>query len=234
MKPVVILQHELEDPPGLVEVALRELRVPYEIRRLDKGDSLPAWPDDLSALIALGGSGRPYETKGFAFLGAEQSLMRRMLRQGAPVWGISLGAEILTLAAGGDVFRLKKPELGWITINKAVDDPLLKGIASPFAAFSWHEYSCQLPPTAHLVAGGHDGVQVYRAGGCSWATQFHLEVDAKMLPHWLDDAAKQHREQGPDFVARLRDDPERSLPSSPALCPAMVRNFVSHCGLLAE
>src|SRR5512142_104063 len=88
VKPVVILQHEADDPPGLIRVALRALRVPYEVRRLDMDDALPVWPDDLSALISLGGSMHVTQEKDHPFLAHERDLMRRMLHQGAPVWGI--------------------------------------------------------------------------------------------------------------------------------------------------
>ena len=234
VKPVVILQHEADDPPGLIGVGLHALRVPYEIRRLDTGDALPAWPDDLSALISLGGSMHVTQEKEFPILAGEQSLMRRMLHQGAPVWGICLGAQVLTLAAGGQVYKRRKPEVGWVSIEKVADDALLKGISSPFMAFSWHEYSCQLPPTSHLVADGGDGIQVYRAGGRAWATQFHPEVDAAMIPHWIDDAVILHPEQGPDFGARLHADTERWLPDYPTFCRRLVENFLRTSGLLDD
>ena len=234
MKPIVILQHEADDPPGLVGTALTEFGVPYEVRRLHEGDPMPSWPDDLSALIALGGSGRPFETKDFPYLAEEKRLMRRMLLQGAPVWGISLGAEILTLAAGGNVYKLKKPELGWVSIRKVADDPFLYGISSPFRAFCWHEYACSLPPTAHLAADGDMGVQVFRAGGRAWATQFHPEVDAAMIPHWIDYAVVHHPEQGPDFGPRLHADTGRWLPTYPRFCSTLVENFLRTSGLLDE
>ena len=34
-KPLVILQHESDDPPGSIAAALRDLGVPFEVRRLD-------------------------------------------------------------------------------------------------------------------------------------------------------------------------------------------------------
>ena len=234
MKPIVILQHEADDPPGLIRVALRELRVPYEIRRLDMDDPLPSWPDDLSALISLGGSMHPHQTKEHPFLAAEIALMRRMLHQGAPVWGICLGAQLLTIAAGGQVYRRGMPEVGWVSIEKVADDAFIKGISSPFTAFCWHEYSCTLPPTSHLVADGEDGIQVFRAGGRAWATQFHPEVDAAMIPHWIDDAVILHPEQGADFGARLHADTERWLPKYPTFCRTLVKNFLRTSGLLDD
>lgn len=234
MKPIIILQHELDDPPGLIGASLRALHMPYEVRRLDEGDALPDWLDDLSALIALGGSMHVTQEKEYPFLEAEKRLMRRMLHQGAPVWGVCLGAQLLTLAAGGQVYRRKKPEVGWVQVEKVADDALLHGISSPFMAFSWHEYSCKLPPTSHLVADGDDGIQVYRAGGRAWAMQFHPEIDADMIPHWIDDAVVNHPEQGPDFGARLHADTERWLPNYPSFCHRLVENFLRTSGLLDD
>ena len=40
-KPVTIVQHEPDDPPGSIAVALTDLGVPFEVRRVDLGDELP-------------------------------------------------------------------------------------------------------------------------------------------------------------------------------------------------
>jgi GMP synthase (glutamine-hydrolysing) len=232
MKPVVILQHEPDDPPGSVRVALRRLRVPYEIRRLDHGEPLPDYPGEASAVIALGGAIHVTQTREFPFLEQEKQLMRRMIHQGAPVWGICLGAQILAEAAGGEVYRRKKPEVGWVSIEKVADDPFLHGISSPFFAFAWHEYSFRLPPTSHRVAENAGGLQVFRAGGRAWATQFHPEVDAAMAPHWLEDAVQNYKHLAPDFAERLRDETAERLPAYPAFCDRLVENFLLTSGLL--
>ena len=140
--------------------------------------------------------------------------------------------QLLTVAAGGDVYKRKKPEVGWTSIEKVMDDPLLTGVTSPFVAFNWHQYSCRLPATSHLTARRGEGVQAFRAGGKAWATQFHPEIDAAMAPHWVEDAAKEHHEQGADWIEQLRADTERYLPTYPALCRRITENFVLTCGLL--
>ncbi len=137
----------------------------------------------------MGGSMHVHHIKEHPFLVAEKKLIRRIVHEGGPVWGICLGAQLLAEAAGGDAFKRKKPEVGWTSIEKVADDPLLHGISSPFMAFNWHEYSCKLPPTSHLVARCGEGVQVFRAGGNAWGTQFHPEVDDELAPHWVRDAA---------------------------------------------
>lgn len=231
-KPLVILQHEPDGPPGSIAVALRDLKVPFEVRRLDEGDELPVWPHEAAGLIVLGGAMHVTQTRKYPFLEPEMKLMRHVLHEGGPVWGICLGAQLLTLAAGGDVYKLRKPELGWVSIEKVTRDPLLRGVSSPFVAFSWHAYSCRVPATSHLVARRGNGVQVFRAGGKAWATQFHPEVDVTMAPHWVDDAVKKHPESGAEFAARLRADTEAQLPAYPGFCRTLTENFVVTSGLI--
>ena len=139
--------------------------MPFEVCRVDKGEALPEWPDGTAGLISLGGAMHATQTKDYPFLAAEIKLMRRVVHEGGPVWGICLGAQLLAIADGGDAYRRKHPEVGWTSIEKVADDPLLRGISSPFVAFNWHEYSCKLPPTGHLIATCGDGVQVFRTGG---------------------------------------------------------------------
>jgi GMP synthase (glutamine-hydrolysing) len=231
-KPVVILQHEPDDPPGSIAVALRALRVPFEVRRLDEGEALPAWPHEAAGIIALGGSMNTSQTREHPFLADEVKLMRHIVHEGGPVWGVCLGAQLLALAAGGDVYKRQKPEVGWVSIEKVTDDPLLQGISSPFVAFNWHTYSCSVPATSHLIARCGDGVQVFRAGGRAWGTQFHPEIDAAMAPHWVQDAAKEHHEQGKGWVEQLEADTETYLPAYPSFCRTLTENFVVTSGLL--
>ena len=231
-KPLVILQHEPDDPPGSIGTALRDLGVPFEVCRLDKGDALPEWPHETSGIIVLGGAMHVTQTREHPFLAEEIKLMRRIVHEGGPVWGVCLGAQLLALAAGGDVYKRKTPEVGWVSIEKVADDPLLRGISSPFIAFDWHEYSCSVPATSHLIARRGDGVQVFRAGGKAWATQFHPEVDAALAPHWVRDAAKEQHHLGEDWAAQLRADTERYLPAYPTFCRTLTENFVHAGGLL--
>ena len=115
MKPLTIVQHEPDDPPGSIAVALTELGVPFEVCRVDLAEELPAWPDETAGLISLGGAMHATQTKEYPFLAAEIKLMRRMVHEGGPVWGICLGAQLLAIAAGGDAYRRKHAEVGWTT-----------------------------------------------------------------------------------------------------------------------
>ncbi len=233
-KPLVILQHDANDPPAGIATALTALGVPFEVRRLYDGDALPAWPGEAAGLISLGGAMHTHQAHQFPFLADEVRLLRHVIHEGGAVWGVCLGAQLVCEAAGGDVFRLKAPEVGWVSVEKASDDALLHDISSPFTVFSWHEYACKVPTTSHLVAGSDVAVQAFRAGGNAWATQFHPEIDAAIAPHWVDDAARNLKHVDAAWLEKLRTDTEDNLDANARLCHRITENFVVHCGLLPK
>lgn len=232
MRPIVILQHEPDDPPALVASALDELGVPFEVRRLDQGDALPVYPDETSGLVVMGGSMHVHQGDEHPFLDAEKAYLRTLLKHSAPIWGICLGAQLLTVAAGGEVYERQVPEIGWTTIEKTLDDPILHGVGSPFVAFEWHLYSCKLPPLGQLIAEREDGLQAFRAGGRAWGTQFHPEVDASMIARWIEDEEKDLAHRFPGLAERMRAETPERLPANEAFCRLLTKNFLLTSGLL--
>ena len=75
-------------------------------------------------------------------------------------------------------------------------------------------------------------MQVFRAGGRAWGTQFHPEVDAEMAPHWVRDAVKEQKHLGESFAEKLRAETDERLPAYPAFCRRITENFVVNAGLL--
>ena len=71
-------------------------------------------------------------------------------------------------------------------------------------------------------------MQVFRAGGRAWGTQFHPEVDAEMAPHWVRDAVKEQKHLGAAFAEKLRAETDERLPAYPAFCRRITENFVRH------
>lgn len=233
MRPIMILQHEPDDPPGLVGTSLEELGLPFEVRRLDEGDALPAYPEEASGVIVMGGSMHVHQGHVYRFLEAEKVYLRSLLKHCAPVWGICLGAQLLAVAAGGDVYKRKDAEIGWVTIEKTLDDPILHGIGSPFVAFEWHLYSFKLPPFGQLIAEREDGPQTFRAGGRAWGTQFHPEVDGQMIECWIDEERECLDRHVPGLAERLRVETPERLAANETLCRLLTRNFVLTSGLLS-
>lgn len=233
-KPITLLQHDPDIPGGTILDTLNGLGLLYEVRRLHAGDPLPSWPHDTAGVISLGGRMEAKDTHQYPFLGSEVHLLRRVVHEGGPVWGIGLGAELLTLATGGEVFQRHVPELGWVSVDKVIDDPLLRGVVSPFVAFCWNTHSCKPSSTSHLTAEHQGEVQAYRAGGRAWATQFHPELTAAEADAWIESGAKRRQDLAPDVVEKLRAETAERLVHYPDFCRTLTINFLAASGLLVE
>jgi len=101
--PVFVVQHTSGEFLGLIEDHLegRGIRFSY-FRPFTAGGGLPATMEFSAGLVLLGGG--PWGTTGgraVPTLTEELELTRQALDLGKPVIGFGLGAQILSLAAGG-------------------------------------------------------------------------------------------------------------------------------------
>ncbi len=233
-KPLVILQHEADNPPGAIATALERLSVPFEVRRLDLGDPVPVWPTEIAGVISMGGALDLRHIRKLPYLKAEQELLRTIVHQGGPVWGICLGAQILTLARGGEVWRHRGAAVGWVQVAKVLDDPLLQGVPSPFPVFSWRKYACSLPLAARRVAYSDETAWVFRAGGRAWGIQFHPEITEELADLWIAEVVADKRRKRAEYAEQLRRETQEYLPGHAAFCRLLTENFVRASGLLPE
>jgi GMP synthase (glutamine-hydrolysing) len=146
--------------------------------------------DDYDAVIALGGAMHADQEGEHAWLATEKRLLRELVRAGTPVLGVCLGAQLLAEAAGAVVRRAPAPEIGWFAVEttaEAAGDPLIGALAPRFQALQWHSYEFLLPPGATALARSERCLQAFRGGRAAWGIQFHAEVAAPDLEHWIDD-----------------------------------------------
>ena len=105
MNVVAVIQHTAGEYLGLMEDHLEGRRIRFQyFRPFASGGKLPAKDLPADALILLGGG--PWGTSGvrdLPSLAEEIELTSARLREGTPVIGIGLGAQILAIAAGGGV-----------------------------------------------------------------------------------------------------------------------------------
>lgn len=187
MNTIAILQHDPDDPPGGIAAGLDVLGLPYRVVDMAAGEPVPSSPDDLAALILLGGEMHVHQEAAYPFLRAELDLLAACLRAGTPVLAICLGAQLLAAAAGARVYFRTVPERGWVDIDIVDEDSLLRGMVSPLRVLQWHRQSFELQPGATRIAARPDGEQVFRVGGRAWAVQFHPEVDTAVVDAWIAD-----------------------------------------------
>jgi len=98
-----VVQHTSADYLGLMEDHLEGRRIRFRyFRPFTEQGSIPRAGEHCDGLVLLGGG--PWGSAGdrdVPTLSSEIDLTRNLLDQGKPVIGIGLGAQILTIAAGG-------------------------------------------------------------------------------------------------------------------------------------
>lgn len=150
--------------------------------------------DDLSAadlfdadlLVVLGGPIGAYEDALYPFLNGELALIERRLRQGRPVLGICLGAQLMARALGARVYPGKK-ELGWAPLQLTEAGRLspLRFIEPATKVLHWHGDTFDLPAGAsHLAATAENPHQAFSLGRHALGLQFHIEATAMGLERW--------------------------------------------------
>ena len=213
MKPLLVVEHEADAGPGRL-VPFLSRTGPLTLCRPYAGDPLPDDADGHAGVVVLGGEVAAWEDERAPWLPATRRLLARATADGAPVLGICLGAQLLTLACGGRV----EPggaglEVGLTGVRVLPgigrDDPLLaavlgavagvdapgdgavdgaNGFRSDFLAPQYHRDAItELPPDAELLAVGQVyRVQAFRIGERAWGVQYHPEVTGEDFAAWTE------------------------------------------------
>jgi GMP synthase-like glutamine amidotransferase len=153
------------------------------VRRVHAGDPVPASPDRLDGLVVMGGPMSAASDDGFATRRAELELIGAAVEAQIPTLGVCLGAQLLALAAGGEVVAGSAgAEVGWAPIRISDDagsDPLFAGLPPSLRVLHWHRDTYELPAGAvRLASSDRYPQQAFRVGDDAWGLQFHVEVDA--------------------------------------------------------
>ncbi len=181
---ILICQHDDMCRPGRLGLTLRDHAHKLDIRRLHRGDALPADLDGITGVISLGGAQDIGDD--VAWMEAECEMIRSAHERELPIVGVCLGSQIIAHALGGTVEPMDKPEIGFpeVNINPAGQiESLLTGIAWTIPQFSHHSSEItELPEGGVLLASSERCAnQAYRVGPRTYGFQYHFECDRPMV-----------------------------------------------------
>lgn len=187
MKPILIFVHADCEPPGYLAIILDRLSLPYRQVCLSKGDDPAIDPGEYAGLVFMGGPGNVSEPE--PWMSREIDICRHAIDMQVPVLGICLGAQMMTLALGGDVKPGNSLEVGWHKVDlleNALQHPSSRALPSSFQAFHWHAHECIPPATVTVLASSEcTNCQAF-ALGPHLALQFHLEFDVSTIKSLID------------------------------------------------
>ena len=188
---------------------------------LDGRATLPAC-ERFAGLIITGSSAN-VPTRDAWIVELERYLARAVATE-IPIFGICFGHQLLAQALGGLVTKNPKGrEIGTVALELVAPDPLLVGLQGSLLANMTHVDSVvTLPPGARVLArSALDENAMVRFTERAWGVQFHPEIDAEIIGHYL--AARR------EAVLAEGLDPstiEQGLADTPA-SEGILRRFVS-------
>lgn len=180
----------------------------FTVRYLEAGvDSLAvlqqARKDDV--LLVLGGPIGVYETAAYPWLEEEIQVVGCWLRQGRPILGICLGAQLMAVALGARVYPGHGKELGWLPLQLTEAGKLspVRHLSSELTdMLHWHGDTFDLPDGATLLASSSlYSNQIYSWGDRALAFQCHPEFDYTRVEQWLIGHAGELNAAGIDLHA---------------------------------
>jgi GMP synthase (glutamine-hydrolysing) len=174
-------------------------RVGHELLEWHPADEAER-PAGADAIAVFGGGMNVADAAELPWLRTEIAMLRDALEDGTPVLGVCLGSQLLAAAAGADVRRAVRPEIGWFAVERTdagADDPVLGALPARFTAYQWHSWTFTLPDGAEELARSPVCPQAYSLGARAWGVQCHPEVTPDILDAWIADAGSD-----PDAVAQ--------------------------------
>jgi GMP synthase (glutamine-hydrolysing) len=166
----------------------------------------PAYPDptSVSGIIVSGSPARLPDQEAW-MLSTERALVQAY-EAGVPILGLCFGHQLLGEALGGKVApNPRGREIGTVALQKVADDPLLDGIgAEPTIVMTHLDSVVAIPEGTTIVrTTSLEAHAALRFNEVTWGVQFHPEMNAEIIGHYLEARRDQIEAEGIDVDALL-------------------------------
>jgi len=212
----LLVQHEDQVPPGRLLEVLNHLKWDAEVIMMEKSPEVPASINEFDCLVLLGGTVNVDDVKGYPYLENLRRLTSSAIKAGFPVLGLCLGAQMISRAVGGRVYRNQCGEIGWEKVwftEEGLRDPVLQGFESPLEVFQWHDDMFDVPNGSALL--GRSRLcpnQIIRLGKTTYGFQSHLEVTEDIIFDWIESYhVKEESRLGSGGADRLARDTREKM-----------------------
>lgn len=232
MRTIAVIQHTSSEYLGLIEDHLEGRRIRFRyFRPFTAGGKLPRVEDVTDGLMLLGGGpwGAAPGPHCVPTRDAEVELVSAALAATCPVIGIGLGAQILALAAGGDVLAAPLEfDVGLAT--RTVDDALGGFLPQRYPLVRFQRDEVVLPPRARVLAQDDQGrPALFQCGTNAFGFSGHPGAKSAMIEDLIMEFADGPLEVKSELVA-LRS---ARAAIEDALVPIMT-GLVQCTGLMSE
>lgn len=189
MPRLLVFQHVAAEPLGTLDALIRARGHRIRFHNFERHPDAEPNVDRYRGLIVLGGPMNVEDQHRRPHLKTELRAIESALRQGKPVLGICLGAQLLAHVLGAPVRRHERHEIGWYDLEMTEHgrrDPVVGVLGERVPVFQWHGRTYDLPAgAAQLARTATCEQQAFRFGSNAYGFQFHLEVDAPLIERWL-------------------------------------------------
>ena len=186
MKPVAIFRFSPEEGPGYFAEFLDAKAIPWELIKVDLGDSVPLAADDYAGICLMGGPMSVNDR--LPWLPKVVSIVRDAFVKDVPMIGHCLGGQLISKGLGGLVRANSVKEIGWSRLFPACMPEAKKWLGSlaeePFIVFQWHGETFDIPMHANLIATNKFCRNQMVALGPHFAMQCHIEMTPEMIASW--------------------------------------------------
>ncbi|OAJ71358.1 glutamine amidotransferase [Methylobacillus sp. MM3] len=217
MKPIAIFRHAATEGPGFFADFLNARNIPWQLIRIDEGDTLPQSAESYGGLVFMGGPMSVNDD--LPWIPQVLALIREAMSKEIPVLGHCLGGQLMAKAMGGTVSRNPVKEIGWgeLTVGRNDEARHWFGPLERFMGFHWHGETFSIPDgAAAILSSSYCDNQAFTVGK-HLAFQCHIEMTADMVNIWCDvgadEVAASASSPGVQPVSEITDKLDTRIPA---------------------